>query len=415
MRTLPLLVLGLGACFGEGPIPSNPTEATVLYGVPSSISECNGSYVGSVAIGPGTDAYVVAQPYKPHQCGTSSSPVPLSVEVFQKAAKLDPVILGDAGNADESFAATLHAPRVSAVGVWAYEATGSDGRDLGIMVDPSLGLVQASTQRTFPAGIVTDSTSVFIAGWQTGGGRYGVDHPDYPCCGPVTPQNPDGGTNTLTTIPIGGGSPTTLPVAPKYACESMSECLAANTSSLFYTEHAEPGHVATITRFPKTGTAAAEQALIGTVDATGVNKVAPVGLVASDSHVVWSVSADYELQRSDDPVPPSLCIITAHDLTTQVTTVLLSTTEFSCMHASLDTGFVYFAIVSIAGGHLHGDGIGRVSIADQTFESLALGIEGDSAGPRRVYVVDDLMYLVDPFAVASVKKSALDGKQDFAK
>ena len=415
MRTLPLFALGFGACFGEGPIPSNPTEATVLYTAPSPSFECNGAYVGSVAIGPGTDAYVVAQPFTTNQCGTSPPPVPLSVEVFQKAAKLDPVILGDAGKADASFATTLHAPRVSAVGIWAYEATGSDGLDLGIMVDPSLGLVQASTQRTFPAGIITDATSVFVAGWQAGGGRYGVDHPDYPCCGPVGPQNPDGGANTLTTIPIGGGSPTPLPVAPTYACESMSECLAANTSSLFYMEHAEPGHVAKITRFPKTGTAAAEQAMIGTVDAIGVNKVAPVGLVASDSHVVWSVSTEYELQRSDDPVPPSLCIITAYDLTTEVTTVLLSTTEFSCMHASLDTGFVYFAIVSIVGGHLHGDGIGRVAIAEQTFESLALGIEGDSAGPRRVYVVDDSMYLVDPFTVVAVKKSALDGKQDFAR
>ena len=88
---------------------------------------------------------------------------------------------------------------------------------------------------------------------------------------------------------------------------------------------------------------------------------------------------------------------------------------FSCAHLSIDATHVYFAIVSIGNQRMRGDGIGRISIADQTFESLDLGIQGESAGPRRVYLAGDSMFAVDPFVVAAIKKTALDGKQDFAK
>ncbi len=406
-----------GGCFGDGPVPGLPEKATILYTVSPPTSACSvASYIGPAAIGPATDGYVLALPYfrDNRNCdnGGSQPPQnPVNVQKFHTAAPgaeaLDPPFISDG----------LTPPRVSSRGVWAYKEITPTNI---IQVAPAVGTLPSNPGDQSPAGIVADDTSVYVASWsQTPDNKAEVNNPNYPCCGAFSLVA--GGGRTIgfgiSKLPRAGGQSTLLPVSPLFACESMSECLVGNTSSLFYMAYVEPAHVATVTRFPKTGTSVGEATTIGTVENTGPGKIVPVGLAADDAHVVWSASVAYEMVAPDDPQPQPLCVITAQDLATQATTVLLSTTEFSCMHASIAGGFVYFAIVSIAGArsHMHGDGVGRVSLTDQTFESLALGVGGDGAGPRRVYVVDHTMYLVDPFAVAAVETSTLDGTHDFAK
>jgi hypothetical protein len=86
------------------------------------------------------------------------------------------------------------------------------------------------------------------------------------------------------------------------------------------------------------------------------------------------------------------------------------------MDAKLADGYVYFTIIgwSQRTQHFFGKGIARVAIADKTFESLDLGIQGDAAGPRRVYPSGGQLYLVDPLVMARIDASELAGKHDFA-
>ena len=102
--------------------------------------------------------------------------------------------------------------------------------------------------------------------------------------------------------------------------------------------------------------------------------------------------------------------------------MVFQTTKFSCMDAALDGTSIYFAIVSVpvqndcgscSPQDMHGDGIGRVSLVDGTDEELALGVSGVSTGPRRVYLDGPDIFSVDPFVIAKLPKSALDGKHDF--
>lgn len=409
------LAFGFG-CFGVGPVPGEPTEATIVYTIDNELlgTGCGTSrYIGSVAIGAFDEGYLVTLPYVPQiNCGGNGGAlppqVPVSVEKFQTASK-GVEVLGEAGISDG-----IEPPRVAAAGMsglWAY----LDPQTGAFVVAPSVAeFSPVSPGPTTPAGIVADSASIFIAGWSSQDGKAEVNNPNFPCCGPA---NEGRATGSLTRLPVGETNSTTLPVAPIYACESMSECLVANTSSLFYAERVEPDFRAQITRFPKAGTSADEAVMIASIDSGNTGHITPVGLAANDAHVIWSASVEYELQGPGTTLPPPLCIIGSHDLETGETSVLLSTTAFSCMHASLDAEYAYFTIMDIDESFqdLRGVGIGRVSLTNQDFESLAHGIQGRSGGPRRVYVVEDSMYLVDAYAIARIKTSALEGQHDFSK
>ena len=87
------------------------------------------------------------------------------------------------------------------------------------------------------------------------------------------------------------------------------------------------------------------------------------------------------------------------------------------MDAALDTnGDIYFAIVSLDAdaNEMHGDGIGRVQTHGSEFNSIALGIVGEGAGPRRLYLDGASIYAVDPQVIGKIAKSSLDGQHDFS-
>src|SRR5688500_12566813 len=69
MKRLGFLLAVLGACFGEGPTPSEPTEVTILMHVKTPTGdECSGQYylyIGGIALG--DDAgYAMTMPYVPY-------------------------------------------------------------------------------------------------------------------------------------------------------------------------------------------------------------------------------------------------------------------------------------------------------------------------------------------------------------
>ena len=93
---------------------------------------------------------------------------------------------------------------------------------------------------------------------------------------------------------------------------------------------------------------------------------------------------------------------------------LLATTRFGCVDAKLASGYVYFSIVALYSdiNSMFGRGLGRVSIADRTIETIDLGIRGPYAGPRRIFPIGDQLFLVAPLVMARIDASVLAGKQD---
>ncbi len=87
--------------------------------------------------------------------------------------------------------------------------------------------------------------------------------------------------------------------------------------------------------------------------------------------------------------------------------------------------WVHFTVVNVFEESLNltGVGVARVDLEGSKVESLAHGIggqlgvepgDGQPGGPHRVYLQGDTMYLVTSFAIAAVKKSALDDRSEFA-
>ncbi len=206
-------------------------------------------------------------------------------------------------------------------------------------------------------------------------------------------------TYTLTTLTA--GSPATVDVAPWF-CEVMPSCLVQNDTTLFAMAHGTGADLAVVNAIDK-----ATQAVtaVDTIPASLAGNVGPVGLAADDARVVWTAAVD--------PTRGAGCFVFVHPLG-GATTMLFSSTSFTCNDAALDDTDVYFAIVSAAGDNnpMQGIGIGRVALADGTFASVRVGVAGQGAGPRRVQLAGDSLYAVDPLAIAKIPKAAITG-QDF--
>jgi hypothetical protein len=193
-------------------------------------------------------------------------------------------------------------------------------------------------------------------------------------------------------------------------CETATRCFVANPSYLVYFERPmASGNVlwqltAMQPSMPIATRAVMQQSIGGE---------SPVGLAADPNTIAWTTS----LSCDNSPCSVSECNVYTYDLssTNSLTNTLLSTHQFGCMDARIADGYVYFAIVAYDSNteHMHGVGIGRVSIADRTFESLNLGIAGDAAGPRRVIPSGGRLYLVDPLVMARIDAVELSGKHDF--
>ena len=416
MKRLGFLLAALGACFGEGPTPTTPTGATIVMSVakPVGDDECSGRYylyIAGVALA-GDAGYAMTLPYVPQwgDCdgsgGGNTPQIEVPVHSFAKNGG-STTMIGIAGRSN--FGSQPRIAAATSAG-WAYmEQTANMGTQVYVrgttlqntMIPMNMGFYS-------PVAMTADANAFYIAGLQSGGsnGRNNdVNDPSYPCCGPLSPPSDvDGRIFAVTQT----GTMTTLPIQPKFNHQTLKNALVNNTTSLFYTEYEPPitSSSATLVRSVlKNGTSPLK---VGTIPrASGV----PVGLGASDAFVAWSSSIAYEFF----PALPQ-CRIGGYDLVTSTEVQLFNTTQFSCMDAATDGTHVYFAIVDVEEDHsqnMRGLGLGRVSIATKTFESIRTGVTGRAAGARRVYLDGTDVYAVDPFVVAKIAKSAFDGMSDF--
>jgi len=409
-----LLLLAVPACFGEGPEPTMPTDATVLFHVSVPLDQfcSNSRFIGDVALGTGK-GYALTVPYLPSygNCGNNGGQAPQAVIPVSYFGTTTTTV-GAIGNAGQSDPNSPNHPRLAAAGDlvgWSYiDRTMQTGGEVVVGTSSMTTKIPMTAGFFMPIAMTADPTTFYVGGVMsngTTGKNSDVDDPTYPCCGPFSyPGDINGHIYAIT-----GGTVTTLPTAPKFNYNTLKSALVSNSTSLFFTEFAQPIGTTSptlINSARKDGTMPATLGMIPKTEGT------PVGLGASDTFVAWSSSVLYE----NLPYPPGFCNVSAYDLTTGTATKLL-TKDFSCMDAAVDDSHVYFAIVDVPDDNqqnMFGLGIGRVSIADKTFESIRLGITGPTRGVRRVYVdgAEDIV-VVDPFVVANIKKSAFAGKHDF--
>ena len=395
------------ACFGAGPTPSPPSKATILFtGAPIMNCGQSGTYIGPVAIGAGS-GFVSMLPYTQSgggfDCNGGGGPPPSqdeSIFAFNKDGGTLTKI-GSAGQSNQSFHAKLTTTPTGVAYVYASQSTNQAIVDPGnIMVGSNMGGV------TQPLGIAQVGSDLYVEITNNGvtTGQAEPDNPEYPCCG-----GGSGGTNNqmANIYKVGAGGAV---VAVNAVCNTLDACMVGNANDLIYFER------------PATGTELWQLTLLP-VTQTTPTKVAslsnggevPVGLDANDTTVAFSTSLTCQTFSQNDLCNVNECNVFAYDIASGTLKTLLSTRQWGCMDAHLADGYVYFTIVGYASRtqHMFGKGIGRVSIADKTFESLNLGIQGDAAGPRRIYPQAGRLYLVDPLIMARIDATELDGKMDF--
>lgn len=402
------IIAGAGvvsACFGDGPVPSAPSRATLLFsGVP--LMNCNGTYIGPVAVG-ADSGYVTMLPYVANggatgNCGGGQQipNEPQHVAAFNKdSGAMMPVgSAGESSQAGHDFLTTTPTgvayvySEPSTMNTRAYVDPGHIQVGTGMGVDTPFGIAQAGSD------LYVELTSNPITT-----GQSEPDDPEYPCCG----GGPQNGTPQGSIWKVGGGSIASVnPV-----CTTLDTCFVGNSSSVIYFER--PNTTGSeLWRLTALATASLTPTMVASLTTGGE---VPVGLDANDTTIAYATSLTCNTMTSNDACNIDECNVFAYDIATQTPTTLLSTHQWGCMDAKLANGYVYFTIVgwSRRTQHMFGKGIGRVKLADKTFESLDLGIQGDAAGPRRVYPSGDRLYLVDPLVMARIDAAELDGKHDF--
>ena len=466
-QTIALSMVLLAACFNAGPPATLATEATTIFAItpPPSHDDCGNSYyIGSLAIGSGSNtSYLTLVPYEGQNCnnnGGGDSGSPVAIFSFDKTLTAfytssnnsnsngNQISCGGNSGGGGSMVGTLGgagsecvasagmqstAPSVLSTGQWVTGPSnnGQGGGQLALAaVGGSSAQIQVDVSNVTPTSLVLDnnSSTIFIAGWPasttTSGssGNFDHDNPQYPGDTSAYSRSSTGGPYALLSIPSSGAGQSTLTATVlsqsiQFFGESVENSLVGNDTDLFFISHStvvQDG--ATIGTFPKNGTSSDNPTAIATIDQSLGPDVGPVGLAADNNNVVWTASVDVH------SYPEVGCWV--FDLPTNAAegtapTLLFSTTKFSCADAALDSdaGEVYFAIVSLDSdsNDMHGDGIGRVSLTNpnQALESVAVGMVGDGAGPRRIYLDDGNIYAVDPEVIGKINKASLDGKQDF--
>jgi hypothetical protein len=395
---------GVAACFGAGPIPSPPTDATIVFSIAPSMNDsttCTSYYVGDVAIG--SDAgYAITVPYKPQDCGGGGTlPQGLVQPVFRFAKTGGATMIGSAGpsvpTSEPRIAVTAAGP------AWAYPVMGQTNT---LQIDPAgtvINFGQATSGPTFSAAaLVGLADTLYVAAAPPA--NVSPDDPSFPCCGGM--QGNNGGTGAIQTSPAG-----MIHVNPPLVCGETSHCLAVNTDNIYYFD--QPTGSTGVTAAVEQTTKAGATTKIGDIGMTS-GLTTPVGIAADDATVVWATSV---LFTSTSNNLPRGCVLTKYQA--GATMLLFTTQQFSCSDVALDGTHAYFTIVSIEGNDsnnqsMNGAGIGRVELATGTVETLALGIIGPQAGPRRVYADGADLYLVDPNVIGKIAKTALDGQHDFA-
>jgi len=402
-------VAAVSACFGDGPTPGSPSEATILLSA-SPAQDCSeGTYIGPVAFG-SDHIYASFLPYQPMtgNCndnggGGGNAQVPQTVyQVPIGGGALEKV--GSAGVTNESHV------QLAATGSGVAYAF-NEMQSPNLSFEPGSQSLASNMGTEIPLGMFAVGSDVYVGalnGYMTNSGA-SVLSPNFPSYSgtAITPQS----AGEIWHVGVGAAG-TWLP-----NCGALDDCLVGNSSSYTYVG-TNPGVDASpwqILQVPLAGTTPTKIAQA----AASNGGLAPLGLDVDDHQVAWSTTEQCNIPTGGGSFQchMSTCDVFVYDTTAAMPrpTTLLSTQQFACLDAKLANGYVYFAIVELGSKdqQVIGRGIGRVSIADRTVETLDLGIIAPGYGPHRVFPIGDQLYLVDPFVLARIDASALDGKQDF--
>ncbi|HTR49859.1 MAG TPA: hypothetical protein VMJ10_04070 [Kofleriaceae bacterium] len=422
MKRITLLVV-LAGCFGGGNAPQPAPGVTPLFVLPPATGNvCTSSaYIGNVAIGM-VHGYAITVPYIPDgpdfNCCPNNGQCPMpdqslaQLYVFDKQGGSDGMSFAMAPSSGD-FADMRIAVENPDTPIWAY-ATGSSITLSSTTTSDFATIPSVGGNQLVPAGLVTDATSIYVAGWG-GSDRVAVENPDYPCCG-------GGGTNggnsgaAFSRVDISSNAVSALPVTPtpQFACDSTARCLVSTPNDLVYFDQSAGPTSRTVQAFSKVTEATQT---LETID----NGLVPVGLVANMTNAAWAESPDY-INSNNGALPQPACQIGVWDLSSPNGQAVFMTSSFSCMGLALDGTTVYTLIVAPDRGDcggctptLDGIGIARFSISNPmgTFEALDLDLKG-AVGPRRL-VIDSTgeLFLIDAATVFSIDKNALAGKHDF--
>ena len=423
IRTISILAaVAFAACFGSGPVPPAPSDATSLFAVPESTESCTGFYIGDVAYGSDT-GFAIVVPYTLQNNGNNNNncdnggnppPDPLTVYQFDLAGVTPMSMIGTAGTGTNGIDGAARIAVTNGSANWAYPNSSIESFTLG----PSGATVGSGMNggNLYPVGMVANATTFYV-GLSPTGSAVNPGSPNFPCSnnnGGCNNNNNNNGQGIIYSIDSNPQANMALPVAPQFACSTVERCLAINDTSLFYFESAQNGNqIATqISELPFGSNTPTQ---VGTIQ-QGSFASQPVGIAATPSTVAWAVATTGT---------GAGCAIMASDLTSMppTTRMLLTTDRFACAGLAIDgtENAAYFTIVAVTqdddnGGQdlMTGIGLGRIDLANNDdFTSIALGILGNTSGPRRIDAMGDNVYVVDPEIIASIPKSAFTGAHDF--
>jgi hypothetical protein len=411
----------LAGCFGGGPIPLPPSEATVLFGIPDAGDCAQIGYVGDFAIQNDQMLVVVA----PDAVICNGQPGQATIDQLAIGSAASPVttvpsqgVQRVAWAGDVPFIA--YAPQNGNTASYQLgDGTGSN--TFQITIPPNGG-----APPNIPVGLVDDGSGLWMVTVAINdGGTQGAafDDSEYPNTSAFS--NTSQGDGGLLHIDYAGLQSLAIQTDFGWQYAAMPDCLAQNSTDLFGATQDRVGStgptptVTSIVQTPK-GSGAGTFSVVATIPNQG-NSVGVVGIAADDQRVVWTVSTDPRALGGS-------CQVFQHDLSGSgsAADMLLSSDRFQCAGAATDGSDVYFAIVQSndigtgSGGNvnveLRGLGIGRVSLdGNMTYASIATQITGTPyGGPRRVYIGSDGVSILagDPHGIGQIQKSAFDGRDD---
>jgi hypothetical protein len=394
------------ACFGDGPTPSTPPDATILVTAAPGQRCGEGNYIGPVAFG-SDHGYVSFLPYQAMggNCGGGGGPIqtPQTVYAFSLAGgSLDKI--GSAGETEQGGHVQLTA---YGSGV-AYAYNVQSSMNGAAVVMPGNVTLGGNMGTELPLGMFAVGSDLYVATVANAATTGGADLEN--------PNFPNGGASSFNVTQPGNvwlvGSGATASWTPN--CTALDRCIVGNDTTFTYVGPDPTGGTNwAILQTPLTGGTPLRVAG-GAQQSPDV----PFGLDVDSHEIAWSTNSTCTGNQSGgNTCQLTRCSVFTYDTTaaTPKATTLLSTQQFGCIDAKLANGYVYFVIVDVSteNDQMIGRGIGRVSIADRSLETLDLGITTASFGARRIFPIGNQLYLVDPFVLARIDASALDGKHDF--
>jgi hypothetical protein len=405
-------IAAVSACFGDGPTPAAPGDAVILATAAPG-QNCNqGTYVGPVAFG-SERGYVSFLPYSPQggNCNGGGGPggqTPQTVYSFSLAGgSLEKV--GSAGEINNNGG--VGHVQLAAVGsgvAYVFDAGGTMMGG-GATVEPGGVMIGGNMGTELPLGIFAAGSNLYVATTEnaTTTGGQDLEHPNFP--------NGGGGAFGVSPGKVWMVGSNATPADWTPSCGALDRCIVGNDTSFTYVgqDPIGAGNWAIL----QTPLAGGTPLRIASAEQNSV--LAPFGLDVDSHQVVWSTSETCVQNMNGGQIDCRMTTCNVFDYDTAAAmpkvTTLFSTEQFACLDAKLANGYVYFAIVTISteNNQMIGRGIGRVSIAGRSLETLDLGIKTPTTGARRIFPIGDQLYLVDPFVIARIPASALDGKHDF--